>query len=428
MQRIVVIFAACFWLYSLPAVAQEKASKPLLHPKIAELSDNTWLKMETPKDSPICRSSSPWMAYAPQAGVGILWGCSHSYWHNDVWTYDLARNEWKEMLKAEPSAKNDPDVIKIKDGLMMTREERPLSCHGWGFMDYDPERQVLWHTLVGGGWQGVEWIGPNFYKTIGREIRQEGDPAKHAELRKKGPPLWQYSLKTNQWKVVYTEDPSGCTKLWGGVIRYFPPLKKLVMNPKHVGPNDDVRNWKLYDPATNQWEPLTITWKPLEGEKAPSVWVWGHAPTVYDAKRQALVLILGSGGTWLLDPVKKTCEQIVAADKSLTANLDCPIGGYVYDVAGDKTLGIFVDYKGYEADKIMQKRGFPTDETQVWALDIEKKAWLMQPKPTNGVLPPLEGKGCIHHYYDPVQNATVIYRGRYNGAGETWLYRFKKAN
>src|SRR5262249_29249990 len=132
--------------------------------------------------------------------------------------------------------------------------------------------------------------------------------------------------------------------------------------------------------------------------------------------------------TWLLDPVKKTCEQVVAADKSLAANLDCPIGSYVYDAAGSTTLGIFVDYKGYNADQTMQKRGFPTDETHVWALDIEKKVWIMQSIDANGVLPQMEGKGCLHHYHDPIQNATVIYRGRYNGAGETWVYRYKKSS
>src|SRR5262249_22974473 len=125
-----LVAVAGFCLLSIPAtVAQEttaaKERQTLLNPDVAGLGDNTWVKLNTPKTSPICRSSSPWMAYAPQAGVGILWGCSHSYWENDVWTFDLARNEWKEMLRTEPSVKKDPDAIKIKDGVMMTREERP---------------------------------------------------------------------------------------------------------------------------------------------------------------------------------------------------------------------------------------------------------------------------------------------------------------
>ena len=145
-----------------------------------------------------------------------------------------------------------------------------------------------------------------------------------------------------------------------------------------------------------------------------------------------MVLILSrddvhNSGVWLLDPVKKTCEQLVAGDKSLAANLDGPCGGYVYDAAGGTVLGIFADYKVYGLDKIMEKRAFPIDEAHVWALDIDKKAWVMQPRPAGGVLPPLNGMGMFHQYYDPVQNATVVYRGTYNGANtETWVYRSRK--
>lgn len=395
------------------------------NPKIAALGNNTWLKLDTPKFHPITRSGSPCMAYAPDAGVGILWGCSHAYFHNDVWTYSLARNEWKEMLKTEPSVLSDPEVLKIKDGVRMTREERPLSMHGWGLMDYDTDRQVLWH--VGGIWQGSVNHTED-YKKLGKEMKQEGDPDK---IKGKGPALWKYDLKTNKWSVVITEDPSGCTRHRGWTIRYFPPLKKLLMIPCIVQPNEECSNWKAYDPDTNKWEPLKITWKSLEG-KAPQYWIWGVAPIVYDAKRQVLVLILAhdppDGGVWLLDPVKKTCEQIVAADKNLAANLDGPCGSFVYDAAGETTLGIFVDYKVYGLDKTMQKRGFPVDETHVWALDMDKKAWVMQPQPADGVLPPLNGMGMFHQYYDPVQNATVMYRGTYNGENtETWIYRYKQA-
>jgi hypothetical protein len=136
---------------------------------------------------------------------------------------------------------------------------------------------------------------------------------------------------------------------------------------------------------------------------------------------------LSEGGVWLLDAVKKTCEQVVAPDKNLAANLDGPVGDYVYDPAAGTTLALFVNYKIYEGGKTMEKRGFPTDEAHVWALDIDKKAWVMQPRPTDGVLPPLNEMGMTHCFHDPVQNATVVYRGTYNGPNtETWVYRFKK--
>src|SRR5262245_8138708 len=90
------------WLLGLHALRGQDPSgnedaKEVIPPQIARLGDNCWLKLATPAIHPITRSSSPWMAYAPDAGSGILWGCSHSYHHNDVWTYDLRRNLWKEV-------------------------------------------------------------------------------------------------------------------------------------------------------------------------------------------------------------------------------------------------------------------------------------------------------------------------------------------
>jgi hypothetical protein len=286
-------------------------------------------------------------------------------------------------------------------------------------------------------WQGTDAVDVA-YQRLGKEIKKEGDPDKV----KKGPPLWKYDLKANKWSVVITEDPLDCARVsWpkagvrmlpGSSIRYFPPLKKLLMMPCMVTPNEDCANWKVYDPDTNKWEPLKISWKPLQG-KAPPNWIWGTAPIVYDARRQVLVLILSrhdgpDGGVWLLDPIKKTCEQIVTADKNLAANLDGPCGGYAYDAAAETTLAIFINYKIYDLDKTMQKRGVPIDEAHVWALDLDKKAWVMQPRPANGVLPPLNEMGMFHQYYDPAQNATVVYRGTYNGEKtETWIYRCKQA-
>ncbi len=395
-----------------------------VNPRVAAMKGNSWLKLPTPKVHPITRSSSPWMPYAPTAGVGFLWGCSHAGYHNDVWTYDLARNVWTEKLKTEPSAKADPNVLKIKDGALMTRQGRPLSFHQWGLLDYDGDRDVLWWAYTG-GWQGV-YGHRDHYKKIGKTIRREGDDEKHARLRKEGPALWQYSLKTNKWKLVYTKDPTRCTRHLG-YIRYFPPLRRLIMTPKWVSPNEDRENFKMYDPDKNTWEPLKVTWKPIDEGVSP-YWVYGHAPIVYDSKRKALVLIFGGGGTWLLDPAKKTMVQVVGKAKSLPSNLDGPIGAFVYDSVNAATLGIFADYKTYGAGRQLKARGFPADEAHVWALDVEKGKWVLQPRPADGVLPAADRSHMVHHFYDPVHNATVIYKGGYNRPnGETWIYRYKPA-
>ena len=72
--------------------------------------------------------------------------------------------------------------------------------------------------------------------------------------------------------------------------RYCPAIRKLIMMPNMVGPNEARENFKTYDPDTNCWEPLPCTWKPKQDGISPH-WVYGHAPIVYDAKRQGLVLI-----------------------------------------------------------------------------------------------------------------------------------------
>lgn len=429
-MRILVVLATLVVGYAdardtPPSASEVTMARTKLNPQVAAMKENTWLKLPTPDVRPIARSSSPWMPYVPEAGVAILWGCSHAGYHNDVWTYDLSSNLWKEMLKTEPSAAEDPDVLKYKDGLLMTRLERPLSAHQWGRMDYDPDRQVLWH--VGGWWQGVA-THAEYYKKLEREIRQEGDASKKS-LLKKTPILWRYSLKTNRWDWIYTEDPTGSLRNQSytqGYIRYFPPLRRLVMTPAIVQPNEEREKFKMYDPATNTWEPLNVTWKPMD-EGLSRYWVYGYSPIVYNAKLKAFVLVLSGGGTWLLDPVAKTMQQVVSKDKTPPGNLDGPVGSYVHDSASGTTLGIFADMQVYLAGENLKKRGFPADRTLVLALDVEKHEWVVQPNPTDGILPPVESMRMVHHYYDPVHNATLIYRGPYNGrATETWVYRYKR--
>jgi hypothetical protein len=359
------------------------------------------------------------MAYAPDGGVGLLWGCSASSHLNDLWSYSLGRNEWIERIKTEPSHTTDPHVFKFKDGVLMTREERPLPSHQWGRMDYDPDRNVLWH--MSGGM--LSTVPPGL-----KNLRQEGDPSR---TKGKGPLIFKVDLKRNTWSTVITEDPSGCTRRSGielRHIRYCPSIRKLIMMPNMVGPNEARENFKTYDPDTNQWEPLSCTWKPKQDGISP-YWVYGHAPIVYDAKRQALVLILSDGGTWLLDPAKKTCTQLVTKQKTPAGNLDGPMGAFVYDSVAETTLCIYVNYTSYQSGKAMAAKGFPIDRANVWALDVEKQDWVLQPRPANGTLPALDQQsGCVHHFYDPANNATLVFRGTYSGAnGETWVYRYKRA-
>ncbi len=92
------------------------------------------------------------------------------------------------------------------------------------------------------------------------------------------------------------------------------------------------------------------------------------------------------------------------------------MGAFLYDSVNGTTLGIFVDYKTYGAGRQLKARGFPTDEVRVWALDVENGRWVLQPRPADGVLPPAHHGHMVHHFYDPVHNVTVIYKGGYNSS------------
>src|SRR5262245_25545565 len=293
-MKIGMLFGAVLVALGMPGPAP-------LNPQVAAMGNNSWLRLETPRLHPMTRSSSPWMVYAPDGCVGLLRGCSANSYQNDLWSYSLGRNEWVERLKTEPSHTTDPGVFKYKDGVLMTREERPLPSHQWGRMDYDPDRKVLWH-MSGGMLSTVPPGLPN--------LKQEGDPNRS---KGKGPLIFKYDLKSNKWSTVITEDPSGCTRLNGletRSVRYCPAIRKLIMMPNLVGPNEARENFKAYDPDTNRWEALPCAWKAMQENISP-YWIYGHSPIVYDSKRQVMVLILSEGGTWLLDAARKTCTQVV---------------------------------------------------------------------------------------------------------------------
>lgn len=52
----------------------------------------------------------------------------------------------------------------------------------------------------------------------------------------------------------------------------------------------------------------------------------------------------------------------------------------------------------------------------------------LQPKAVDDVLLAIAPQsGCVHHLYDPANNATLVFRGTYHGTnGETWAYRYKQ--
>ena len=423
-------------LPALPAAAQEgKEAAPEkargrsagpLNPQVAAMPDNSWLKLRTPTPHSIVRSGSPWMPYAPEAKVAFVWGAVHGGSSNDLWTYDMAANAWKELHKAEAHAAQDPGVLKLKDAVLMTREERPLAGHQWGAMDYDSDGHALWlYTDAGCSWQGLYTGGSHLHiDSLKVRLSFTGKEYEEALSKRavKGPTLWKYDLKTNKWSWVHSDD-SARVAGYASTFRYFPPLGKFVVVPMY---KDDQNTLKLFDPKSRKWEGRKLTRK-----VDPSDYISSNSPIVYDSRRKVMVISnTQPGGTFILDPVQGTLEKIVPAAKTPFVNLDGNCGILVYDSVNATTLTVYTksNFKVYDTGKHFEKLGLPCDDTYVWALDIDKKEWCLQPPPTGGVKPGERGATMSHAYYDPAQNAVLVYEGSYGGGdGDTWVYRYKAA-
>lgn len=415
----------CFMCLSASSCCAEDIQSVL-----STLGDNMWIKIPVPANHPITRSAAPVMHYIPETHEALLWGCSHGDNHNDLWSYNLSMQSWKELLPTEESILKDVNVLKLKDGLVMTREERPLSMHQWGSMAYDPDRKVLWHVPVL-GWQGSAEMNSISYWYQNPDWKFPLPFTREEYLKStaklKGTYLWNYSPKQNKWSWVSTEDPAklleGMNGHWG-TFRYFPPDKKLYMMATSWTDFDQVR---VFDPETKRWSAMKVKLKALEDVKGKTV--SPCVPVLYDEKDKCFILIEGSGtciGTWKLEPQTQSFEQLCAGIKTPPSNLDGPQGVYVYDSIHGTVLGIFVS-KFYDADKALKDKSYPSDRPLVMALDTQKKEWDVLPPSANNKAPVYDTR-CVHTYFDPEHNVVVVYMGGYNSpATEMWLYRYKQA-
>lgn len=73
----------------------------------------------------------------------------------------------------------------------------------------------------------------------------------------------------NGWNRVYNEDKTDSARK-KGLIRYYPPLRKLIVTQSIVSPNGNREPFKIYDPLHN----ATVIYRSPFNSAATETWVY----------------------------------------------------------------------------------------------------------------------------------------------------------
>jgi len=357
---------------------------------IADLGDNSWLKLPTFKVAgelqwlparadertrgPFGRSYCNHAFYAPERRRAVYCGGGHNVRPiNDVWEYDLASNTWVCLRGADPPFRPREAWFRanatIQFGLPATQSGAMVRMsHTWDQATYDPERKLL--------------IVPNSMPrslTYSVKLEKEGNPfekglgLQHEDLLKKlGPDgiyAWAFDPAKRQWvgaELIANWKGPGNTiggRQESGIMEYMPDTRTLWF-AGYRGPL--VRNRR-----TGEWE-----------KASRSFHTYGTVG-VYD-RREEKIVITGGRKTWLCDPVTGERELV----NSESPDTNDASGLMVYDTAAGKVVLYTTRQKPH-----------------LWTYDTVSNTWT-DPKPLGER--PGPGRQRVV-YYDEARNVTVYY-------------------
>jgi hypothetical protein len=378
---------------------------------VRSMPDNSWIMLPENGPKPITRSSSNRMHYDGDS-VGYLWGCSHADNHNDLWSFNVATNKWREVIPTEASAQTDPMVIKNQDSILQTRAGRPLSFHQWSSMDWNSDAKQLWRVCYD-GWQGL-------YSGHDSVICQY-QPGPTCNVHTKCKVMGKYDPQLNQWSPVKYKPfswPLTCSTCGNEyiVFRYIPYLKKFVCIV--WGYFSDT--YVLADPATLTLQTVKATLQPISGDGGDAK-VSQLGGAVWDSFREVLIFVGSGTGTWAFNPKTMVMKQIVSTANSPVVWTDCATSHMVYDANNQTTLvfttpGMQTCYGG----------GTWPSRAAVYTLDYEGGKWNLLPAPSSGQSPTNTGAQHFHSYFDQNMGVIFLFEGGYNANnGVKWLYKYK---
>ncbi|MGE3807916.1 MAG: hypothetical protein AB7K24_24900 [Gemmataceae bacterium] len=373
--------------------------------RIAELPDNTWLKLPPCKTvgdmgvlakdpdykrlGPRVRDYCNKMVWAADRQRALYCGGGHNvHPYNDVWEFDLAANTWICLYGADPAPPRfgaDQEAAAVawykanavlKDGVIRTPRGGPLRpCHTWWSFCYDSDQKRMLFVESHKGLFGTDKV--TLAKALGLDakdplLRTFGSGAGEAWL-------FSFDPEARQWKEVLTGMPKSGESAF---LEYLPDEKTLwwVSGKTY-----------LYDTARKEWKAL-----PKDGARS-------GGESAYDSDTKQIVATVGLQ-TWVFSCATKTWT--LAQEKA-------PDGGYVptSTFCYDSTAKKFILYTN------LKLKDRADSGPRLWLYDVKENKWTA-PAP-QGDAPKATG---VAGYYDPARNVTVLYSNR-----ETWVYRCKKA-
>lgn len=401
--------ACCAWLICMSidlAVAANAADVHLvevpadeaLSKRIADLPDNTWMKLPPVKTAgelswlspqsdyrrqgPRIRDYCNRMVWAPERERALYCGAGHNiHLFNDVWEYDLPSNTWICLFAADPAAHRKRDAkwyrenVVLRDGVIRTPRNAPLRpAHTWWGLCYDNDRQRLmfWDAHKGLLFTDRKLIASALKIDIKSPLLQ-GSGSGPGEAW-----VFEFDPSSRQWMDVLSDAPKAYES---SQLEYLTRQKTLWLHSGRTHLLNSTREgWKSHAEGFNS----------------------NGAVSAYDPESNTVVLVVGS----------KTLVYDGAANSWMVAvedgpdTIHIPHGTFCYDSAAGKFV-LFTNTKG----KNQSQTG-----SRMWLFDLDDRTWT-NPAPNAGC-PQLGG---VAGYYDVARNVTVIYSNR-----ETWVYRGTK--
>lgn len=330
-------------------------------------------------------------------GLVYYFGGGHSgYPGNDVETYSLQTNTWRQSYKPNVPPAGDPVYGSGGSPYSWvdpaTGEVRPYTIHGYARTSYYP----LLHQYVctaaycksvvydsGSG----EWVCND---------PDEGNGNRKGELI-------AFDPNTNRWtllapmpiKGILTQYDSGL----GGILAIEGGSIWLFRNGA----------WSQYDSQSGV---------NLSGE--------GGSGSVYIPELQShMIAVLPQGGCcgdyvqgrlYMYNSGQKTLREITSAPSEVTSQL-APEGNFVmaYDSRHQRVVALCAEDKSLSG----------SSPVHTWIYNPFSDTWSTLPvSPTSPLLPGFSAISRLPLQYDPAQNVFVLMAKRYNGSFQTWYYRY----
>lgn len=292
------------------------------------LPDNQWTHIADVAPDPYGRELEPgrgaYWCYEPVNGVFLRYGGYTPTDDNSLWSFDLQKRKWENILKVDYS--------------WPPPEDRP-GAGAWWSMAYDSKRKVIW--IFGGS--GV--VG----KTHPEKIND----------------IWQYNPVSKTMQAMHSKKAPGLSH--GCRIVYDAKNDLIIRSPGYDGEWAAMHNrdstW-VYEPEANSWTGRQTKDSP---KSAPGgVWVYdaGIGKTVFGALSK-------DGGpmiTWLYDAEANLWSEL----KTGTAPVARVYCGATYDPNAKLVViygGVGRGGQGYAA------RGGGATLNDTWALDSANGIW-----------------------------------------------------